>query len=462
MKKNFINKGVILGMALIFGTSTVLGETVSNNKITNIASYSSDYEISESTSTKGVNYSSSKGGQNAILVSGGKSTLTDANVVKNGDETSTNSDVYGTNAAILIYNGATLNVVNGSITTNGIHASGLFAYDKGIINVKNATIKTSSNYSAGLVVGGGVITAKNLNVETAGSYSPALKSTKEGGSITVTGGVYKTTGTDSPAIYSEADITVVDANLTATASRGVVVNGANKVNLKNSKLKSTDMTLEEGETEYKNILLYQSEDVKKGITYFTAKDGAINTNKGSTLYVSNTNAVVELRNNSITNSNGDFLHAESSIWGTEGTNGANVNLTLSYQTVTGNIVIDKLSSLDMTMEDGSKYKGTINGDNAASEVTLTLSKNSTVVLTGDSYVDKLTNVDDDNSNIYLNGHKLYVNGVAVSANEGASPRVIEGEKDEGTNLFTIISAGVILMVVIVALGLALIKNRKAN
>ena len=39
-------------------------------------------------------------------------------------------------------------------------------------------------------------------------------------------------------------------------------------------------------------------------------------------------------------------------------------------------------------------------------------------LTADTYVDSLTNEDASNSNIYLNGYKLYVNGEETAANEG--------------------------------------------
>ena len=83
------------------------------------------------------------------------------------------------------------------------------------------------------------------------------------------------------------------------------------------------------------------------------------------------------------------------------------------QTATGNIVVDSISTLDMSM-DSSSYTGTINGENTAKNIKLTLDKNSKIKLTGDSYISELDNSDLTNSNIDFNGYKLYVNGKSIN------------------------------------------------
>ena len=87
---------------------------------------------------------------------------------------------------------------------------------------------------------------------------------------------------------------------------------------------------------------------------------------------------------------------------------------MSNQTATGNIVVDKISTLIMNLSKKSSYTGTINGDNTAKNIELVLDKTSKIKLTGDSYVTKLTNSDSSNSNIDFNGYKLYVNGEAIN------------------------------------------------
>ena len=68
----------------------------------------------------------------------------------------------------------------------------------------------------------------------------------------------------------------------------------------------------------------------------------------------------------------------------------------------------------MTMKTNSYYEGTINGDNTAKSITLTLDKTSKIKLTGDSYITTLNNSDSSNSNIDFNGYTLYVNGKAIN------------------------------------------------
>ena len=65
--------------------------------------------------------------------------------------------------------------------------------------------------------------------------------------------------------------------------------------------------------------------------------------------------------------------------------------------------IDGISSLTMNMK-SSKFKGII--DAKEGTVSLSLDKNSTITLTGDSYVTSLSNEDTTNSNINFNGYKF--------------------------------------------------------
>lgn len=385
------------------------------------AAYSGASTITSSTTSSGQSYNSTAAGQNALLVSGGTSTLTSPVVTKSGSPngSSDDYDFYGANAAVLVYNGATLNIEGGSVTTDANYASAVFAYGTGVVNISDTTIQTSARNSGGLMVtGGGTLTANDLTVTTSGNSSAAIRSDRGGGTLTVNGGTYTVSGTGSPAIYSTADITVNDATLISTASEGVVVEGKNSVILNNVTLTDTNTTHNGKSTTDKNIFLYQSMsgDASVGTSSFTAADSTITTNRGDTFYITNTTASITLKNNTIINNDGDFLRAESAAWGSSGSNGGIVTLTLNDQDVDGDIVIDSISTLDMSLSSGSSYAGTINGDNTAKSIALTLDQTSSITLTGDSYVTSLANADSSNSNIFLNGYHLYVNGTAVSGN----------------------------------------------
>ena len=396
------------------------------------ATYSGKTEINKSTSITSGNYKSTNSDENAILVSGDADVnISNIEVNKSGDsDGGDNTSFYGTNSGIVAKDGAKLTLKNIKVTTNATGANGVFSYggsattnnsnsDGTTINISDSEITTKKDNSGGIMTtGGGVMNAKNLTINTAGTSSAAIRSDRGGGIVTVDGGTYKTTGKGSPTIYSTADITVKNAKLVATASEGVVIEGKNSVSLDNVSLTDTNNTLNGQSTTYKNIFLYQSMsgDAANGNSEFSAKNSNIVTNKGDTFYITNTSSTITLENNKITNNDnsGNFLRAKADSWGSNGSNGGIVTLLMNKQTVNGNIVIDSISTLDMTMKNSSSYTGTINGANTAKSIKLKLDKSSKIKLTGNSYVTSLDNADSSNSNIDFNGYKLYVNGKAIN------------------------------------------------
>ena len=267
-----------------------------------------------------------------------------------------------------------------------------------------------------MTTGGGTMNANNLTINTAGTSSAAIRSDRGGGIVTVNQGTYQTTGKGSPTIYSTADITVKNANLIATASEGVVIEGKNSVTLENTTLTDTNNILNGQSTTYKNIFLYQSMsgDAASGQAMFTAKNSTITTNQGDSFYVTNTTAEINLENNQIINndSTGNFLRIQKDSWGNSGSNGGTVTMNLTNQKSSGNIVVDSISSLILNLKNNSSFTGAINTDNQG-EVDLTLDQSSTLTLTGDTHITSLNNADSTNSNINLKGYKLYINGVEL-------------------------------------------------
>ena len=396
------------------GNSGKPGKNNESSKVSHIGAT----EISSDITNNGESYSSTIGSENALLITGGTSTLTNPTITKSGNSDGDNSDFYGTNAAVLAKEG-TLNINGGTVTTNGAHANGVFAYSNGIINISDTNIKTTSNNSGAIMVtGGGTLTANNVTAETDGNSSAPIRSDRGGGILTVNGGNYTSHGTGSPVIYSTADITVNNANLTSTASEGVVVEGKNSVTLNNVIMEATNTKLNGNSETYKSIFIYQSMsgDADVGTSSFTAKDSKIVNNKGEIIFVTNTSTIIELENNEIINNdtNGGFLKIGAAKWGTSGKNGGEVVLNVKNQKMNGDILVDNISTLDLSLKNGSSYSGTINGDNTAKTIKITLDSNSSITLTGDSYITSLEDEDSSYSNINFNGYKLYVNGTAIN------------------------------------------------
>lgn len=401
-----------------------------NSKNTNI-SYSSKNEITSDTELKDETYESTSGDENALLVNG-KINVTLDNIIvnKTGDsDGGDNTSFYGTNSGIIAKGGSTLNIKNSTINTNATGANGVFSYggnvqtnntnsDNTIINISDSVITTKKDNSGGIMTtGGGIMNASNLNITTSGVSSAAIRSDRGGGTVNVDGGTYTTNGAGSPSIYSTANISVKNANLNSNASEGIVIEGKNSVTIENVILNDTNNKLNSQSTTYKNIFLYQSMsgDAANGQATFTSKNSKIITNKGDSFYVTNTVALIELENNEIINndSTGNFLRIQKDSWGNSGSNGGNVTLKTTNQNIIGNIVVDSISTLDMTLN-SSSFEGIINSENTAKSITLKLDKNSKIKLTGDSYITSLDNEDNSNSNIDFNGYKLYVNGKVYS------------------------------------------------
>ncbi len=405
-----------------------------DNKITmndNNVSYSAKYETLKDDDLSDETYESNTKDENTILVNGDVDVnMNNITVNKSGDsDGGDNTSFYGINSAILAKSGAIVIIKNSNINTNATGANGVFSYggsattnnssnDGTTVTISDSTITTTKDNSGGIMTtGGGIMNAYNLIINTSGISSAAIRTDRGGGKVNVDGGTYTTTGQGSPIIYSTADIIVSNAKLIAKASEGVVIEGKNSVTLNNVTLTDTNNKLNGKSTTYKNIFLYQSMsgDASNGTSSFTSKNSKITTNKGDTFYVTNTTAVINLENNTITNNDksGAFLRIKKDSWGNSGSNGGNVTLKATNQLINGDIVIDSISTLTMNLKN-SNFTGKINKSNSAKSIDLNIDKDTKIKLTGNSYVTSFTNEDASNSNIDFNGYKLYVNGKAIN------------------------------------------------
>ena len=378
--------------------------------------------ITEDTEVDSETYTSTGDDENALRVDGATVTLKDITIEKTAGSSSNteDGDFYGLNAGLLVLNGATATITGATVNTSVTNGNGVFSYGEGtVVNISDSTIRTTENNSGGIqTTGGGTMNAANLDVETQGNSAAAIRSDRGGGTVKVDGGSYVTNGTGSPAIYCTADISVSDATLTANASEGVVVEGKNSVALTDCDVTGNMSNTYNGDSDENIhcIMIYQSMsgDADVGEATFSAEGGSITAKTGDMFYITNTDCEITLKDVAFTLANDIFLRVEGNSssrgWGTEGANGGDVTLTADSQEFTGNILVDEISSLALTMKNGTSYEGAINPDGDGGTVDVTLDDNSTWTLTGDSYI---TSFDGDTSNITANGYRLYVNGEQV-------------------------------------------------
>ena len=350
-------------------------------------------------------------------------TLDGVTVDKSAGATSNteDGDFYGMNAALLAMNGATVTIKNATVTSSAQNGNGVFSYGSGTtVNISDSTITTTADNSGGIqTTGGGTTSASNLVVETSGNSSAAIRSDRSGGTVNVSGGAYTSNGYNSPAVYSTADITVKNANLTANNSEALVIEGKNSITLEDCYVTGnmSDTKGTNSSENVHNVMIYQSMsgDADVGTSVFSMTGGSLVGSSGDMFYITNTHCLLTLSGVNIVNNDADGAllrvvgNSASRGWGTAGSNGAQVEFAADGQTLAGDIIVDTISNLTMTMKNGSTFTGTINvvdnaeGGTAVSDnAIVTIENGCTWSLTGNCTLTSLTN----NGTINFNGYTI--------------------------------------------------------
>lgn len=375
----------------------------------------------------GETYTSTGDDENALRVDGtadGAAVTLENITVDKASGASSNTedgDFYGQNAALLVTNGATATIKNATITSSAQNGNGVFSYGEGTtVNISNSVITTTADNSGGIqTTGGGTTNATELTVETSGNSSAAIRSDRGGGTVNVNGGTYTSNGYNSPAVYSTAAITVKNATLTANNSEALVIEGQNSITLEDCEVSGnmSDTQGSSSDENVHNVMIYQSMsgDAEVGTSSFSMTGGTLTSNNGDLFYVTNTNCVLSLSDVEIVNheSDGYLLlvsgNSASHGWGTAGANGAQVTFTANGQTMEGDIAVDTISTLNLTLTGKSSFTGTVNiienaqnGTAVEDNAVVTVEKGSTWTLTGDCTLTSLEN----NGTINFNGYTI--------------------------------------------------------
>ena len=371
------------------------------------------------------------------------------------------SSTYGTDAAVLAYgtdntagHGATITIQDdshgdaGFISTNNDHSAGVFASMGGAAGISDTYVTTVGSYSPALaatkqgaltITTGGTNGAGSgsLTAITYGNNSPVLATGIGGGTVSSSGGVYTSNGTESAGIHASgagSTISLTGDFVMAQNASAVELNG-------NSSVTSTGATTLSGMLgDAHGIFLYYDStpgDATVGTATFSMTGGSILYNCDATqnaatcapsapsgyqnslptlFSVANTTATITLTDVAVFNTtpytdvnlnvhpNGNLLTA-AALSGIPNSVGGNVTFIAKGEALIGDIVVDANSTVNLSLDADtasptvpSTLTGTINGANVGT-VNLTLDATSTWVVTGNSYLTTLNNAVLDNSNI---------------------------------------------------------------
>ena len=359
--------------------------------------------------------------ENAALVeNGGTLKITNGKLQKSGDDTNgDNCNFYGINSILLtVGEKSKAYISNSALASDSEGSNAIFATDQAIVYSAQNSITTSKNNSRGLdATYGGTIIADDMTIQTAGDHSASLATDRGGGNISVTNSTLNTSGSGSPLIYSTGAIEVSDVTGTAEGSQIAGMEGLNHIKIYNSKLSSTITDKTASDPVANGVIIYQSTsgdaDTSTGeCAQFQVVDSTLSSKieSGAMFYVTNTSADILLSSTTLDfdSSKAKLLQIEgndANNWGRAGSNGADVTFTGLGETLTGDISVDSISSLDLYFLDGTTYTGQIQSvanaggqndsvSNAGDQndsvtnatVTVNLDQDSTWIVTGDTTV----------------------------------------------------------------------------
>ena len=435
----YTRRDVVAGLPVLmaFGLAGCkTAKATANNTTEDTKKASEALRITAAQTLDGYAVNSTTADENTILVNTTDDvTITNFTVTKTGDsDGGDNCNFYGQNAAVLVEGGSTTTLANLTVTSDAKGANGIFSYggnggqnggdgDGTKVIIKDTTITTTGDGAGGtMTTGGGTTNAYNLTVTTNGQSSAAIRTDRGGGTVYVDGGTYTSNGLGSPAIYSTAEIHVVNATLVSNLSEGVCIEGLNSIELTDCDLTANNTKCNGNATFMDTIMIYQSMsgDAATGNSTFAMTGGSLTSKNGHMFHVTNTNADIELNGVKLTNE--DAANVLVSVCD-DGWNGGNNKATFNAkaQDLVGAVLVGNNSTLALNLTGGTTFEGYVNGNivNATNQtvstevgtVTVTLDNNSAWTLTADSYV---TEFNGAAANVIANGHTLYVKGTALT------------------------------------------------
>lgn len=366
----------------------------------------------EAVSSDGETTESTEADVNAALAqNGGTLTITNGTLTKSGDDTNgDNCNFYGLNSIVLSVGSDSKVLLSGStLSADSEGSNAIFATDSGTVYAYQDTIHTTAGNARGLdATYGGTVLADSMDITTEGDHCAALATDRGGGNISVTNFELNTEGSGSPLLYSTGDIEVKNVTGTASGSQIAGMEGYNTILIRNSDLTSTIATKTASDPVANGVIIYQStsgdaESSTGETAAFQAVDSQLTSSieEGSMFYVTNTTANIYLKNTGV-NFDSDkaaLLTIEgnnANNWGTEGENGGTVTFTADSETLSGDITVDTISSLDLYLLDGTTYTGamTIKENEAAAAasdnpITVNVDGTSTWIVTENTAVSNL-------------------------------------------------------------------------
>ena len=284
----------------------------------------------------------------------GRLTLSNATIRTTGNTSSNEgSSFFGLNAAVLATKGGQIIINKGSVSSTGSGANGLFAADKGsMISASDLDIRATGNGGHGVMTSnGGAINIMRCDIYTTNAHGAPIATDRGGGTVIASDCKLTAKGDGSPLLYSTGVLEGSRLTGEATISEAVVIEGQNSVTLRDCKLKGNK----------NGAMIYQSfsGDAQGFGGVLKITGGKFRSGQGALLYVTNTNAEVELTDVKVKAASGILARAAADRWGQNGSNGGKLRLKAARENLKGDLIAENGSSIDALLTDKTTLRGKV-------------------------------------------------------------------------------------------------------
>ena len=288
----------------------------------------------------------------------------------------------GRNSVLLADGGSKVLLEICDVTSHTTQADGISSSGEGTrVIVQEGTITINRMGSAAVnAIHGGEVVVQETEVNTAGNQSPAFY-TLNGGSVDVTGAFGLTAGQASPLFHSDGKIVATKCRMNAARWTIGNVEDGQLVMVKND-VKSGGIS---------GFLLYSTKDAAVE-SMLSLADNKISVGEGPVFLVTNNNnAHISVKGNSISSKSDMLMEVRADDWGTKGANGGHAHLWVDKQSLSGKILVDSISSLEVGLRKGAKLNGQINEkENRCAQVSVRIGTGSSWTSKGESYLTSIT------------------------------------------------------------------------
>ena len=361
-------------------------------------------------------YKAADAGQSVLLIKKGGEVYASGLFEKTGSslDNPKKSAEEGWNAVVRMEDG-TADFEDAPLTSQAEGAYVFYAGGSAQASISASTLKNLGSEAAGglSLAGKADVSLSSSSLSCVGKHSPAIA--VYGGSLSSVANTLNAGPQSSPLFLVHGDVRS-ESDSGSTESQGAVLHGGGSLELYSTSLAAW------GQGEYRDsdegciLILNEGHDREKKAA-FTGYGADLSIRKKSPVYdkaplfhVTNATADILLTGCSLQTGSGILLKADAtSRYGAAGKNGGIVNLTASNQELTGDILADFSSTVNLSLQ-SSSYLGAVNERDQSDHVKVSLDAGSYWQLTGDSYISELENDDPNGWNIILNGHKLFVGG----------------------------------------------------